>query len=236
MWGAKLFHSQTAEEACALARAHFGCAEPQVRAMQLQEATVLEPGLFLTLYGDTPEESAAADNMNAFIAVVYRDDGVWVEKSPSRGRGDPLDRKAAETYIRRKAIQGLEIAPLALLLDRPYGLVRVAGPQPAVLLNQELDVAISADEQEAFATLMPADPGGAGLDDAGAAEQLRRAGVVAGLDAEGIRRLLMEDHFGALTELTFANVRFNTLRQKDPQQIEALRALDLLPGTEIIRP
>ena len=192
MWGAKLFHSQTAEEACALARAHFGCAEPQVRAMQLQEATVLEPGLFLTLYGDTPEEPAAADNMNAFIAVVYRDDGVWVEKYPSRGRGDPLDRKAAETYIRRKAIQGLEIAPLALLLDRPYGLVRVAGPQPAVLLNQELDVAISADEQEAFATLMPADPGGAGLDDAGAAEQLRRAGVVAGLDAEGIRRLLME--------------------------------------------
>jgi Outer membrane lipoprotein-sorting protein len=51
-----------------------------------------------------------------------------------------------------------------------------------------------------------------------------------------IRRLLMEDHFGALTELTFANVRFNTLHQKDPQQIEALRALDLLPGTEIIRP
>jgi len=50
-----------------------------------------------------------------------------------------------------------------------------------------------------------------------------------------IRRLLMEDHFGAFTELTFTNVRFNTLRQGDAQQMQALRALDLAPGTEIIQ-
>ncbi|MCL2789638.1 MAG: outer membrane lipoprotein carrier protein LolA [Desulfobulbus sp.] len=50
-----------------------------------------------------------------------------------------------------------------------------------------------------------------------------------------ILRLLMEDHFGALTELTFTNVRFNALRQGDAQQMRALRALDLAPGTEIIR-
>lgn len=50
-----------------------------------------------------------------------------------------------------------------------------------------------------------------------------------------IHRLLMEDHFGALTELTFTNVRFNTLRQGDTQQMQALRALDLAPGTEIIQ-
>ncbi|MDR2551539.1 MAG: outer membrane lipoprotein carrier protein LolA [Desulfobulbus sp.] len=50
-----------------------------------------------------------------------------------------------------------------------------------------------------------------------------------------IKRLLMEDHFGALTELTFTNVRFNTLRPGDLQQMQALRDLDLVPGTEIIR-
>ncbi|MCL1980046.1 MAG: outer membrane lipoprotein carrier protein LolA [Proteobacteria bacterium] len=50
-----------------------------------------------------------------------------------------------------------------------------------------------------------------------------------------IRRLLMEDHFGALTELTFSKVRLNTLRPGDPQQIQKLRALDLAPGTEVIR-
>ncbi|MCL2457706.1 MAG: outer membrane lipoprotein carrier protein LolA [Desulfobulbus sp.] len=50
-----------------------------------------------------------------------------------------------------------------------------------------------------------------------------------------IRRLLMEDHFGALTELTFTNVRLNTLRPGDPQQMQALRALDLAPGTEVIQ-
>ncbi|WP_319586738.1 outer membrane lipoprotein carrier protein LolA [uncultured Desulfobulbus sp.] len=51
-----------------------------------------------------------------------------------------------------------------------------------------------------------------------------------------IHRLLMEDHFGALTELTFAKVRINTLPQGDVRQVQALLKLDLVPGTETIRP
>jgi len=50
-----------------------------------------------------------------------------------------------------------------------------------------------------------------------------------------IHRLLMEDHFGALTELTFTKVRFNTLQQGDTQQVQTLLKLDLVPGTETIR-
>ncbi|WP_310599138.1 outer membrane lipoprotein carrier protein LolA [Desulfobulbus sp.] len=50
-----------------------------------------------------------------------------------------------------------------------------------------------------------------------------------------IKRLLMEDHFGSLTELTFTNVRFNTLQPGDSRRIQALRDLDLAPGTEVIR-
>jgi outer membrane lipoprotein carrier protein len=50
-----------------------------------------------------------------------------------------------------------------------------------------------------------------------------------------LRRLIMEDHFGSLTELTFTNVRFDAFRQDDPRQMRALRALDLAPGTEVIR-
>lgn len=50
-----------------------------------------------------------------------------------------------------------------------------------------------------------------------------------------IYRLLMEDHFGALTELTFNRVRFNTLPAGNAQQLQALLNLDLAPGTEIIR-
>ena len=53
--------------------------------------------------------------------------------------------------------------------------------------------------------------------------------------SQGIRRILMEDHFGALTELTFTNIRFNNLRPDDPDQVKALRRLDLAPGTETIR-
>ncbi len=50
-----------------------------------------------------------------------------------------------------------------------------------------------------------------------------------------IHRLLMEDHFGAMTELTFAKVRLNTLPQGDGNQVQALLKLDLVPGTETIR-
>ena len=49
-----------------------------------------------------------------------------------------------------------------------------------------------------------------------------------------IHRLLMEDHFGAMTELTFTRVRFNTLTG-DAQQVQSLRKLDLVPGTETIQ-
>lgn len=50
-----------------------------------------------------------------------------------------------------------------------------------------------------------------------------------------IHRLLMEDHFGALTELTFIKIRMNTLPEGDAQQVQSLLKLDLEPGTETIR-
>lgn len=53
--------------------------------------------------------------------------------------------------------------------------------------------------------------------------------------SQGIQRILMEDHFGALTELTFTNIRFNGLRPNDADKAQALRRLDLAPGTETIR-
>ena len=64
--------------------------------------------------------------------------------------------------------------------------------------------------------------------------QIKRAQIWVAND-HTIRRLFMEDHFGARTELTFTNVRLNTLRPGDPQRVRALRALDLAPGTEVIR-
>lgn len=50
-----------------------------------------------------------------------------------------------------------------------------------------------------------------------------------------LHRLLMEDHFGAMTELTFSGIRFNSLRPGDQQQMQTLLKIDIAPGTEIIR-
>lgn len=49
-----------------------------------------------------------------------------------------------------------------------------------------------------------------------------------------LHRLLMEDHFGALSELTFTQVRFNVLPPGDGKQEQMLLHLDLVPGTEVI--
>ena len=50
-----------------------------------------------------------------------------------------------------------------------------------------------------------------------------------------IRRLLLEDHFGALTELTFTGVHFDRLAPGDRERAAMLRRLVLGPDTEIIR-
>lgn len=64
--------------------------------------------------------------------------------------------------------------------------------------------------------------------------QVKRIQLWLGGD-QTIHRLLMEDHFGALTELTFSTVRFNSLPAGNRQRAESLLKLDLLPGTETIR-
>lgn len=64
--------------------------------------------------------------------------------------------------------------------------------------------------------------------------QLKRLQLWLGADRT-IRRLLFEDHFGALTELTFTSVHFDRLPPGNPQRAKELRQLELAPGTEIIR-
>ncbi|WP_448872292.1 LolA family protein [Desulfobulbus propionicus] len=50
-----------------------------------------------------------------------------------------------------------------------------------------------------------------------------------------LQRLLLEDHFGALTELSFTQIQFNKLPPHDHTQEQSLMQLDLAPGTEVIR-
>jgi len=64
--------------------------------------------------------------------------------------------------------------------------------------------------------------------------QVKRVQLWLGQDRT-LHRLLMEDHFGALTELTFTRMHFNALRAGDAQKTQSLLRLDLAPGTETIR-
>ncbi len=49
-----------------------------------------------------------------------------------------------------------------------------------------------------------------------------------------IHKLIMEDHFGALTELTFSNILLNELPAASPETVAELVRLELPPDTEII--
>ena len=50
-----------------------------------------------------------------------------------------------------------------------------------------------------------------------------------------IRRLIMEDHFDSITELSFSNIKLNTLPVDSADTLTDLLKLDLPPDTEIIR-
>ena len=49
-----------------------------------------------------------------------------------------------------------------------------------------------------------------------------------------IRRLIMEDHFDSITELSFTNIKLNSLPVNSPDRLTDLLQLDLPPGTEVI--
>ncbi|RUM35347.1 MAG: hypothetical protein DSY58_07030 [Desulfobulbus sp.] len=49
-----------------------------------------------------------------------------------------------------------------------------------------------------------------------------------------IQKLIMEDHFGSLTELTFSKIKSNTLDINSPETLSSITRLDLPPGTEVI--
>ena len=64
--------------------------------------------------------------------------------------------------------------------------------------------------------------------------QLKRAQIWVNKDLQ-IERLLMEDYFNAITELSFSDMRFGSIKAGDRTKIQQLRTLKTEPGTEIIR-
>ena len=64
--------------------------------------------------------------------------------------------------------------------------------------------------------------------------QLKQAQIWVNKDLY-IERLLIEDYFNAITELSFTDMRFDTIKTTDSAQIKKLRTLNIPEDTEIIR-
>lgn len=67
-----------------------------------------------------------------------------------------------------------------------------------------------------------------------AQSQLKYAQIGVNSDLR-IERLLMEDHFNAITELSFSDMRFDGIKATDRARIEQLRTLKTTEDTETIR-
>ncbi|NLZ18020.1 MAG: outer membrane lipoprotein carrier protein LolA [Desulfobulbaceae bacterium] len=64
--------------------------------------------------------------------------------------------------------------------------------------------------------------------------QLKQAQIWVNKDMY-IERLIMEDYFNAITELSFNDIRFNAIKPGNTAKIKQLRALNIAADTEIIR-
>ena len=97
-----------------------------------------------------------------------------------------------------------------------------------------LDAFEVGPEDTAFQPAKPAAPGKAFLlTPKQPQSQLKRAQIWVDEDLT-ITQVLMEDHFGSLTELAFTALAFNTLKGS-AKELQALIQLELAPGTETIR-
>ena len=67
-----------------------------------------------------------------------------------------------------------------------------------------------------------------------AQSQLKRAQVWINKDKR-LERILMEDHFESLTELSFSEMRFDVIAPDDTKRIEDLRTLKTPTGVQVIR-
>lgn len=102
--------------------------------------------------------------------------------------------------------------------------------------QSSLSEAFTVSEGDPFFQLSPPPPGLQALHlvPKEPQSQLKQAQIWINKDLQ-IERLLMEDHFNALTELSFSDMHFNRIKISDRTRVQALHRLDIPPDTEIIR-
>ncbi len=125
--------------------------------------------------------------------MSYRQDGVVLEILPGAEAGAGPNRTEMILYIRRKEIAGLNLELVSSMIAAATPAKEIiAEAQQETILDEELRIEISPDAMSAYATLLPADDGGAVLNEADMREALLRHKVCSGIDESKITYLSEE--------------------------------------------
>jgi len=190
---AKYFTADSREAAEAMALAHFACGKE---------------GLTIETVGDEPDgsgnwqilaikgTSAETNNMDAFYAVYYEEDGVFLEIYKERGNGEDLVSSDLMHHLSRKKIVDLSISTVQNLAGKGSGRARVAITQTEHVYGEDITVVVTGDELEASARLLPPEPDGPAIAFDAAKIKLTEAGVIHGIDDELLKALLDAKDYG----------------------------------------
>ncbi|MGI6152248.1 MAG: DUF342 domain-containing protein [Christensenellaceae bacterium] len=128
------------------------------------------------------------------IKLDYREDGVYLTLIPPDGDGKPMDMAQAVGYLKRKNIAGADASKIGALISAGQAQTeKIAEAQEECIVNEEMEVTVSADGQEAWLRLFPADEDGERLTE----DEIRREledkyKVTFGLIDDNIKRIVSD--------------------------------------------
>ena len=190
---ARFFTADNREAAEAKAEAYFGCERSGITFEVISEKQDSDSQCRIFAFRGSPGELA---NMKAGFAMLYEDDGVYLEVYEERGRGRPLDNIELSKHLSRKNVNGLDISAVQALISARKGRVKIAPPQKEFIYGEEIKVEIAKDESEAWAILLEPEPGGRPIEFEDAKEKIESAGISHGINEAALRNLLGEKAYG----------------------------------------
>ena len=184
----KYFEAESREAAEEKAVAYFGDPESELQ-IEVVSGDDEKAAWQICAYSGSAHELA---NHNAGYAFYYEEDGVWFEVYAEKGSGSPIDKTVLSQFIKRKNINDFDDKSARTVLGPGTGRIKVAPSQTENIYGEDIIVKVTGDESEAYATLLPPEPGGVKLDLEAAKAKLAEAGVTHGIDDYALLNMLQE--------------------------------------------
>jgi len=128
--------------------------------------------------------------------LTYEDEGVFLEIFKEQEGGAELDRNELLQHLSRKKIVDMSVSVVQKLLEEGSGRSKIAINQKELTYGEDMFIAITGDELEASARLLPPETGGLPLEFEAAKSKLAQEGITHGVDEGALKSLLEGKDYG----------------------------------------